>query len=168
MGIQGVKDTFYLALRDRVAMVNGARTTVVRGVVRPAVVVAENELPGAAVDGIAPVETFCLRWTELRVDAQGLIAARCEIRYATDGSAGVAGMDRGRVLGTMDAELVAALNGAPQHADGVQLSEPVAGAAEYTATRMRVFWSDVQPGPVTVRGERLERVAAVEVFGYGQ
>ena len=79
-------------LRDRVAAGNPGRTVVVRGTARPGVVVAENELPGASVDGIAPADAFCLRWTGVTVDAQGpsaLVTAVCEVRYATDGSAWV-------------------------------------------------------------------------------
>ena len=96
--LQGMKDTFYAALRDRVAANNAGRTVVVRGVVRPGVVVVENELPGAAVDGIALVECFCLRWTSVKVET-GLARLGCEIRYATDGVSGSGGMDRGTCAG---------------------------------------------------------------------
>lgn len=158
MGLQGFKDAFYVALRGRVAVGNPARTAVVRGVVRPGVMVVENELPGGAVDGIAPVDAFCLRWTGLRAEnketgSAGLVAATCEVRYATDGQTGGAGMNRGRALAAMDDELRAALDGAPQW-------------AELTPGGARVFWSDVAFGPVVMRSERMERTATVEVFGY--
>ncbi len=166
MGLQEIKDTFYAALRDRVAAGNASRTVVVRGVLRPGVVVVENELPGATVDGISLVECFCLRWTDLDVNAAGLVQARCEIRYASDGSSGSAGMDRGRGLAAMDEELRAAVNGSPQSVDGFSVSEAVAGAAVDSPTGTRVFWSDVSFGGVVMRGERLERTASVEVFGY--
>ena len=113
LSVQLAKDTFYVLLRDRVAAGNTARAVVLRGVVRPGVVTTENELPGAAVDGISPADVFCLRWTSLSVDTQGplpLIALGCEIRYATDGTSGTAGMDRGRALAAMDAELAAAIS----------------------------------------------------------
>jgi hypothetical protein len=42
--MQRAKDTFYITLRDRIAALNPARTVLVRGVVRPAVLVEENEL----------------------------------------------------------------------------------------------------------------------------
>ena len=45
-----------------------------------------------------------------------LVALGCEIRYADGWNGGHAGMDRGRVLAAMDAELVAALGQAPQNA----------------------------------------------------
>ena len=113
---QLMKDTFYAAIRNRIAANNPARTIVVRGVIRPGVVVAENELPGAAVDGIAPADAFCLRWNALAIDTQSalpLLTLTCEIRYATDGTTS---MDRGRALAAMDAELATAISCAP--ADG--------------------------------------------------
>ncbi len=44
-----------------------------------------------------------------------LVTMECEIRYATDGDSGNGGMDRGRLLAAMDAELVAAVGAAPQN-----------------------------------------------------
>jgi hypothetical protein len=167
MSVQGVKDTFYSALRDRVATGNPARTTVVRGMLRPGVVVVENALPGAAVDGIALIETFCLRWTALRVDSLGMVIASCEIRYATDGSAGTAGMDRGRALAAMDGELRGALGASPQFTTQLEFAEVAGGgAASATDNGTRVFWGDLAFGPAVIRSERMERTATVEVFGY--
>ena len=58
--MQFAKDSFYVTLRERLAEVNPARTTVVDGVLRPAVVVGENESSDiAALDG-----TFRLSWGE--------------------------------------------------------------------------------------------------------
>lgn len=170
LDVQAAKDTFHVGLRDRIAALNPGRTVVVRGVVRPGVVVTENELPGAGVDGIALSDVFCLRWTELRVDAEGaspMLALRCEVRYATDGTASGGGMDRGRALAAMDAELATAVNGVPQHAAEVRLKEAAAGGVTSTATGATVFWGDVEFGEAVMRGERVERVAAVEVFAYG-
>jgi len=61
----------------------------------------------------------------------------------------------------MDAELVAAVGAAPQSAAKMNY----AGATP-VALGTRVFWGDVAFGAATVNGERLERVAAVEVFCY--
>jgi len=172
LSAQLAKDTFYATLRNLVASGNPARTVVVRGVTRPAVVAAENELPGAAVDGIAPADTFCLRWTQFAVDTQGpmpLLALSCEIRYATDGTAGLAGMDRGRALAAMDAELVMAISAAPQSACSLIVAEIAGGGSSTeTATGTHIFWGDVSFKPAVMRGERMERIAEVEVFSYGQ
>ena len=167
MSVQDLKDSFYVALRGLIAAGNPARTIVLRGVVRPGVVVVENELPYAGVDGISMVEAFCLRWTALACDMQGLLQATCEIRYATDGTAGAAALDRGRALAALDAELIAALNAAPQTAELARESEVAGGGASNAADQgARVFWGDVAFGAVTMRAERMERTATVEVFAY--
>ena len=160
--MQNAKDTFYLTLRDRLAAVNPARTIVLRGVSRPGVLVEENELPAA----FQPTNAFCLRWAGLKVESQAalpLVRMECEIRYATDGNAGNGGMDRGRLLAGMDAELVAAVNAAPQH---VAKSSYVVGSTSGVAMGTNVFWGDVVFGAAVMQGERLERVATVEVFAY--
>ncbi len=103
---QDAKDSFYVAMRTRLAALNPDRTTTVREATRPALLVAENELePG---DGGMPTETFVLHWSAAVADtteAMPLEHARCEIRVSTAGSPEVAGMDRGRTLATMRAEL---------------------------------------------------------------
>ncbi len=171
MSLQVAKDTFYKVLRDRVAAANPARTVVIRGLIRPGVVVQENELPIAALDGIVPVDAFCLRWTELRVDGHGalpLLTAVCEIQYATDGTAGMAGLDRGRALGTMDAELMAAIALTPQSAGADTVAEIAGGGAStVTVAATRVFWGGLTLKAAVMKNERMERTAEVEVFCYG-
>jgi hypothetical protein len=164
--MQNAKDTFYVALRDRLAALNPARTLVLRGVTRPGVLVEENELASADV----PVNAFSLRWTGIGVDARGslpLVTMMSEIRYATDGDAGNGGMDRGRLLAGMDAELSAAVSVAPQNVGKMNYtaSAGMSGVAP-VAMATNVFWGDVTYGPVVVNAERLERVATVEVFCY--
>jgi hypothetical protein len=164
--MQNARDTFYVTLRDRLAAINPARTMVVRGVVRPGVLVVENELASA----YQPVNAFCLHWTAQSVDMQAalpLVTMTCEIRYATDGDSGNGGMDRGRLLSAMDGELMAAVGASPQSvvkmnyvaASGMSGLAPVAMGTN-------VFWGDVVFGALTVEGERLERVATVAVFCY--
>jgi hypothetical protein len=158
--MQAARDTFYVMLRDRLAAVNPTRTMLVRGVVRPGLLVEENELASAK----DAADVFRLRWTGCRVDAKGalpLAAMSCEIRYATDGNAGNGGMDRGRLLAAMDGELVAAVNALPQNVGKMNYS-----ASPAVALGTNVFWGDVAFGAATVNGERLERVATVEVFCY--
>ena len=171
LSVQLAKDTFYATLRDRVAAGNAARTVVLRGVVRPGVVTTENELPGASVDGISPADVFCLRWTRLAVDTQGplpLIALGCEIRYATDGTSGTAGMDRGRALAAMDAELITAISASPQTTGSLVVAESAGGGASTTVTTgTNVFWGDVSFKPAVMRNERMERTAEIEVFCHG-
>lgn len=164
MSVQDVKDTFYAAVRDRVAANNAGRTIVLRGVTRPAVVVIENELPSVAT---AVADAFALHWTSASVDPLGMAKLICEIRYATAGTTGVAGMDRGRALAAMDAELRSALRAGPQNVALVSSSEVNGGGATtQTALGTSIFWSDGVFGVSAERGERLERTVTVEVFGY--
>jgi hypothetical protein len=172
LNVQANKDTFYATLQSRIAALNPARTIVLRGVLRPGVLAPENELPGAAVDGISPAESFCIRWTGLKVDAQSarpLLTLGCEIRYASDGTQGNASMDRGRTLAAMDAELATALTTWPLNATAEAIAE-IAGGGASTTTPLasNIFWSEATFAPLVARGERLERTAQLEVFGYGQ
>jgi hypothetical protein len=164
--MQNAKDTFYVTLQGRLAAINPARTMVLRGVTRPGVLVEENELTSA----FQPVNVFCLHWTGLSVNAQGalpLVTMNCQIEYATDGDSGSGGMDRGRLLSGMDAELAAAVNAAPQNTVKMNYVASAGGSGlAPVAMVTNVFWGDVAFGAVVVNGERLERVATVEVFCY--
>lgn len=156
--MQNAKDTFYMTLQARLAAVNPSRTMVVRGVTRPAVLVKENELPSDAV----PVDAFRLRWTGLKLDAQAalpLVTMSCEIRYATDGNAGNGGMDRGRLLAAMDAELSSALATTPRCAVKTSYA-----TAPPTILATNIFWGEATFAPALATDERLERVATIEVF----
>ena len=156
--MQRAKDTFYVALRDGVAAANPQRTTVVRGVLRPGVLVEENELPAA----VPAADVFRLRWTELAVDTDGTVPMaklRCEVVYETAGTAAMSGMDRGRLLAAMDAELMTVLAGETQSAAKMDFS---AGTPLPDGTR--IFWSDPEFAAVTTAGERLSRVAVVDVW----
>lgn len=164
--MQNARDTFYVTLRDRLAAVNPARAIVLRGVTRPGVLVVENELASATM----PVNAFCLQWTALSVDTQGglpLVTMVCEVRYATDGDAGNGGMDRGRLLSGMDAELVAAVSASPQSVAKMDYVGAAGGSGlAPVVMATNVFWSDAVFGAAVANGERLERVATVEVFSY--
>ena len=164
--MQNARDTFYVTLRDRLAALNPSRTIVLRGVTRPGVLVEENEL----VSAYQSVNAFCLRWTGLSVDAQGslpLVTMVCEIQYATDGDSGNGGMDRGRLLSAMDGELAVAVSMAPQNAVKMNYVAAAGGSGVAPVTMAtNVFWGDVTFGAAVVNGERLERVATVEVFSY--
>ena len=154
--MQGIKDAFYRMLRGRVAAGNPGRTVVVRGVVRPGVVVVENELQSATGGVFAP-EVFCLEWTAAEIIRRSdlpLWKLRCAIQYASDGTVSGGGMDRGRALAAMDAELVSALDLVP------------ASSAKVPVNGTNIFWGDAVLGNVVLKAERVERTATVEVFGY--
>jgi len=162
--MQNAKDTFYTMLQSRLAAVNPSRTIVVRGIVRPGLLVEENELPSAS----PPTDCFRLRWTKLQLVSTSplpLMAMECWITYATAGSAGNAAMDRGRTLAAMDSELFAALSVEPRSAPKLNYAGASVGVAP-TAMSTCVFWADPVFGPVIVNEERLERTATVQVYAY--
>ena len=103
--MQNAKDSFYIALRNRLAQVNPARVVTLRAVERPGIMVEDAEPPEAQIAN----DLFVLRWTETAVDAQLpsiLVQMACEIHYASSGSQPNSGLDRGRALSAMDSELL--------------------------------------------------------------
>ena len=162
--MQNARDTFYVMLRNRIATGNAARTMVVRGVLRPSVLVVENELVAVAEDGLSNLDAFCLSWKDLSVDLTGalpLVKAVCEVSYGTAGTAAAAGMDRGRSLATMDAELSNALRIEPRTVVKTNYA-----ATPATPMGTNVFWGELVFAGERVEQERLERVATVVVYSY--
>jgi len=173
--MQFTKDTFYVALRDRLAALNPARTILLNGSVRPAIVVAENEL-------VIPVrpqpECFYIEWGAVQPvpQQQGermVLGLECLISYHTFGT-GESGVDRGRSLAALDTELLA-------------ISQP--GAApkrDYSQTPpvdlgTSIVWSAPQFGKIAgseaarnealprgSSGVRLERTASLRVFFFAE
>jgi len=156
--MKNAKDTFYVTLRDRLAIVNPDRTFVMRGLVRPGIMVAENEMVTAEV----PPDVFILRWTEVQVDTQQAMPVavmRCEIQYFTDGNSDNAGMDRGRALTAMDTELLKMLT--PQAAAKMNY-----GTMPASVMQSSIFWGDAVFESVVVNAERVGRIARVDVTSY--
>lgn len=162
--MQNAKDTFYEVMRSRIAAGNPERTIVVRGLARPGVLVEENEL----VSAITTPDCFRLRWTDATVNAAGqlpMVTLHCEVLYETAGTALNGGMDRGRALAAMDAELTAAVDAKPQFARKQSYAALQSGGAA-TAMNTNIWWSDVVLGPVQVKGDRVARTATVTVMSY--
>jgi hypothetical protein len=154
--MQNAKDTFYITLRDRLTVLNPSRTIVLRGAVRPAMVVAENELVAA----VNPVEAFVLIWTDTAIDLSEplpLHTMPCDIAYATRGTPELLSMDRGRVLDAMDGELRSML----QPASAVKQDFDATPVA-FSGTN--IFWSEPRFGTVVAKDGQLARTAQVSVF----
>ena len=62
--MQNAKDSFYMALRTRLTTINPERTILLRGAVRPGILVEEAEAPFSQL----PNDVFVLRWLGLGVD----------------------------------------------------------------------------------------------------
>lgn len=161
--MQNAKDTFYVVLQGRLAALNPGRTAVVRGVTRPGVVVMENELASIQV----PADCFALRWAGISFDARGALPVAtmmCEISYATAGAAGNGGMDRGRALASMDAELLAALAGSLQNADKKSYSGDGLTGLVAVGMTTRIWWGEAVPGEAKAVGERIGRSVTLPVM----
>jgi hypothetical protein len=156
--MQNAKDSFYMALRNRLTTINPERTFLLRGAVRPGILVEEAEAPFSPL----PNDVFILRWLGLGVDADlgsAMAAEECEIAYQTCGTQSFGGLDRGRTLSEMDEELLAML-------------EPFSTAKlSYTATPpatmlTKVFWDEPGFGQVVIQRDRLGRSVKVMVYSY--
>lgn len=105
--MQSTKDSFYVALRDRLVAVDPNRTVTLDGATRPAIAVIENEPPTGA-----PLlcDAFYLYWGNARpaqLPVGTLMAMDCTISYCTKGSVQNANLDRGRDLASLDNDLLA-------------------------------------------------------------
>jgi hypothetical protein len=156
--MQNAKDSFYMALRSRLAAINPDRTILLRGAVRPGILVEEAEAPFSQL----PADVFVLRWLGLGSDVnldRPMMAAECEVTYQTCGCQSFGGLDRGRALSAMDEELLSMLQ---------PFSTP---KLSYTATPpapllTQVFWDEPGFGPVVAQRDRLSRSVKVLVYSY--
>lgn len=156
--MQNAKDSFYMALRARLASVNPERVCLIRGAVRPGILVEEAE----ASFNQLPTDVFVLRWTSAGVDldlASPMVSAVCEILYTTAGTQNFGGLDRGRALSTMDEELLSIL----QPFETQKFNYTTTPAAPMLT---QVFWDGPSFAPVVTTRDRLSRVATVLVYSY--
>ncbi len=157
--MQNAKDSFYIALRDRLAALNPYRTIAIRGALRPAITVPENELDSEADD---PLEAFLMFWEDEALDtteALPLHTMPCQIRYTTQGTKELSGMDRGRVLAAMDRELLAML----QPSTAAKQDFTVSPAS---VMQTIIFWSSAKIGAATVKDGHISRTVTVSVFAH--
>lgn len=156
--MQSTKDSFFIALQQRLASVNPARTVTIDGATMPAVLVAEN-LPPTAVEPQPNV--FYIEWgTATAVDGHAgngaLMSVQCFISYYTLGTV-QSGVDRGRVLGGLDAELFAILQPTNTEKFDYTQSPP----ADLGTT---VFWNQPVFGVATTGGTE-DNLAAYQSRG---
>jgi len=149
--MQNAKDSFYIALRTRLVAINPNRTILLRGTVRPGILVEDAEAPVSQL----PNDVFVVRWLGLGVDedlASAMAAEECEIVYQTCGTQSFGGLDRGRALSEMDEELMAIVQ--PFFTPKLNFS-----AQPPAAMLTQVFWDVPAFGPIS-------RSAKVLVYSY--
>lgn len=156
--MQNAKDSFYMALRSRLTVTNPQRTILVRGTVRPGILVEEAEAPSNQL----PTDVFVLRWLGLAVDTDlsaAMAAVECEIVYQTCGTQSFGGLDRGRLLSQMDSELTAILSPYCTPKLNYAMTPPAVMLTQ-------VFWDEPAIAPTTIQRDRLMRSAKVMVYSY--
>ncbi len=157
--MQLAKDSFYVALRERLAQINPERTVEREGVLRAAVLVTENE----AISGEGlPSDCFCLSFGVAGVASgwaraeRPMMTLECEITYHTAGTA-TDGSDRGRTLGALDAELL-------QMCEAGSAAKRDYRQVPATELGTNVVWLRPQLGQVTEDGGSLQRSARVKLW----
>jgi hypothetical protein len=156
--MQNAKDSFYMALRTRLIAINPARTILLRGAVRPGILVEEAEAPFSQL----PNDVFVLRWLGLNADmnlSSAMAAEECEILYQTCGTQSFGGLDRGRALSEMDEEILAIVSPFCTSKLNYSITPP--------ATMLtQVFWDEPGFTPVVIQRDRLSRSARVTIYSY--
>ena len=156
--MQNAKDSFYMALRSRLAAINPERTILLRGAVRPGVLVEEAEAPFSQL----PNDVYVLRWPGLGVEVElcmAMAAEQCEIIYQTCGTQSYGGLDRGRALSAMDEEVVAILQ--PYFTPKLNYTDTPAAPM-----LTNVFWGEPCFSPITTQRDSVGRTAKVTVYSY--
>jgi len=156
--MKNAKDSFYMALRTQLAAINPERTILLRGAVRPGILVEEAEASFSQL----PNDVFVLRWLGLGVDldlGSTMAAAECEIVYHTCGTQSFGGLDRGRALTEMDEELMQML--APCSTPKLNYT-----ASPPAAMMTQVFWDEPGFSPIVAQRDRLSRSVKVMVYSY--
>jgi hypothetical protein len=161
--MQSAKDSFYVALRERLETVNPARTVVLNGRTQVAVVLAET-LASNAED--MPADCFNVSFgavQEAKSFARAgrpLLAMECTVAYHTQG-ASVDGCDRERALTALDTELLQIC------------TPPVAARSDYAqspAQRLgsNVFWQRPEFGEAKDENGTLRRQAKLTLFFFAE
>ncbi len=159
--MQFAKDSFYMALRARLAVANPKRTIVLDGDTPPAILVSENESVTAAT---TLADCFYVHFGGVRTvnDVEqgdpALMALDTSVTYrtrgTTDGSA-----DRGRTITALDSELLAMCS--PRQTPKCDYTQDLP-----LALGSQVFWSAPQLGADEALGAELSRTAKLTLFFY--
>jgi hypothetical protein len=158
ISMQNAKDSFYMALRTRLAALNSERTILLRGTVRPGILMEEAEAPFSQL----PNDVFVLRWLSVGVDLNlesTMAAEQCEIIYQTCGTQSYGGLDRGRSLSKMDKELASILQ--PFYTAKLNYT-----AATPTTMLTKVFWDEPEFTAIVTKRDQLSRSANVTIYSY--
>ncbi len=157
--MQFAKDSFYMALRSRLAGLNPARVVMIEGVAETAVLVTENE---AVTSAERHIDCFYISFgaanPAVASAAAGLMSLETNIEYQTRGTADDC-CDRGRSLAALDSELLGMLP--PTY---VAKSDYTKNPALGLGTNL--FWAKPRLGQVEATGRNLRRTATLTIYFY--
>jgi hypothetical protein len=166
--MQAAKDSFYMALRERLAALNPGRTIVIDGVAVPAIIVRENMEPRF---NEAQTEAFYVDFGDVLIaeSTRPMLGVDCRIWYASEGSGGT-GVDRGRALAEMDVELLRICD--PPHTEMLDYSQ-----VPSIDLGSGLFWTLPEltsaPGDVSIQKQqwsagagRVDRYAQLRIYFY--
>jgi len=155
--MQFTKDSFYMALRARLAQTNPGRTIALEGDTIPAILVMENEAVTAA-ETLA--DCFYIHFGSVGAvnGASPLMAFEASITYRTRGTTD-GSTDRGRAMTALDSELLA------------MCSPRQAAKCDYTQDppldlESCVFWTSPLLDEPVAGGAELSRTTKVTLFFY--
>jgi len=157
--MQATKDSFYVALRDRLVQCDPNLTITIDGATRPAIVVLENEPPSSAPQ---QDEAFYLHWGEARLVHPGnstLMSLECTISYSSAGQRDTGGVARGRSLAALDADLLTVC--APSCTEKYDYS-----SGSPVDLNSSIFWTLPQLKTAKLDATEVGRQAQVTVFFY--
>jgi hypothetical protein len=159
--MQATKDSFYIALRDRLVQCDPNLTITIDGATRPAIVVLENEPPSSLQ---RQENAFYLQWGDARLTRAAnstLMAMDCVISYSSAGQRETGGVGRGRSLAALDADLLTIC--APPHTEKFDYSSDT--PADLNSS---IFWVGPQLTTAKLETTEVGRGAQVTVFFYPQ
>ena len=170
--MQFAKDSFFLALQQRLAGLNPARTVTINGATVPAVLVVEN-LPPASVE--PQPNTFYIEWgtaavVEGRAGDAALMSRECVISYYTLGTT-QSMVDRGRVLGQLDNELLGICQPTnTEKYDYTQSPSADLGTAVFwnPPTFLEVTTSGVEDNTLAYQGRQVRRAMYEQAYQDGR
>ena len=157
--MQATKDTFYLTLRDRLAQADPGRTITVDGITRPAIVVVENDKPTVTA---RQQNAYYLEWGTahaVRPAISTLMAMTCTVWYSSAGTEQNGGLDRGRMLGGLEAELLGLCSPAI-----AQKNDYTSGIPVWVGSN--IFWSQPTFAPTKAEPGCVAREASITVYFY--
>lgn len=157
--MQAAKDTFYVALRDRLVQVNPALTITIDGATRPAIVVEENEPP---ISVEKQNDAFYLQWGEAEAAHPAnstLMTMKCVITYTSEGERESGGVGRGRDLSALDSVLLAICSPPQAHKYDYSSGTP----AELGSF---IFWSAPVLAALKADTGQVGREARIAIFFY--